>query len=97
MYDQPFCITCIYSLHKSKSNNYSLKSAQYKSVIRLWEDDDAKYLYLVLKVSCQRYLAEDCQYQVQLFCIVQFFCLTLFYRCLNCNGLGTAGANTLKT
>ena len=30
----------LYSLRKS--NNYSLKSAQYKSVIILWEEDDAK-------------------------------------------------------
>ena len=30
----------IYSLRKS--NNYSLKSAQYNSVIILWEEDDAK-------------------------------------------------------
>ena len=30
----------IYSLHKS--NNYSLKSAQYKSIIILWDEDDAK-------------------------------------------------------
>ena len=30
----------IYSLRKS--NNHSLKSAQYKSVIILWEEDDAK-------------------------------------------------------
>ena len=42
----------IYSLHKS--NNYSLKSAQHKSVIILWEEDDTKQLYLVLKVSCRR-------------------------------------------
>ena len=42
----------IYSLHKS--NNYSLESAQHKSVIILWEEDDAKQLYLVHKVSCRR-------------------------------------------
>ena len=36
----------IYSLRKS--NNYSLKSAQNKSVIILWAEDDAKQLYLVL-------------------------------------------------
>ena len=45
-------IYIIYSLRKS--NNYSLKSAQRKSVIILWEQDHAKQLYLVLKVSCQR-------------------------------------------
>ena len=28
--------------------------AQHKSVIILWEEDDAKQLYLVVKVSCQR-------------------------------------------
>ena len=33
---------CVYSLRKS--NNYSLKSAQHKSVIKLWEEDDAKQL-----------------------------------------------------
>ena len=43
---------CIYSL--LKSNNYSLKSAQHKSVLILWEEDDGKQLYLVLKVSCRR-------------------------------------------
>ena len=43
---------CVFSLRKS--NNYSLKSAQHKSVIILWEEDDAKQLYLVLKVSCWR-------------------------------------------
>ena len=41
-----------YSLHKS--NNYSLKSSQLKSVITLWEEDDAKQLYFVRKVSCRR-------------------------------------------
>ena len=30
----------IYSLRKS--NNYSLQSAQYKSVIIVWEEEDAK-------------------------------------------------------
>ena len=39
----------IYSL--CKYNNYSLKSAQHKNVIILWEEDDAKQLYLVLKIS----------------------------------------------
>ena len=43
-------IYIIYSL--CKSNNYSLKSAQHKSVIILREEDDAKQLYLALKVSC---------------------------------------------
>ena len=42
---------CLNSLRKS--NNYSLKSAHHKSVIILWEEDDAKQLYLVLKISCQ--------------------------------------------
>ena len=42
----------VYSLHKS--NNYSLKSAQHKSVVVLWEEDDAEQLQLVLKVSCRR-------------------------------------------
>ena len=31
---------CIYSSYKS--TNYSLKSTQYKSVIILWEEDNAK-------------------------------------------------------
>ena len=39
----------IYSI--CKSNNYSWKSARYKSIIILWEEDDAKQLYLVLKDS----------------------------------------------
>ena len=34
-----------------ESNYYSLKSAQYKIVIILWEEDDPKKFYLVLKVS----------------------------------------------
>ena len=29
------------------------QSAQLKSVLILWEEDDAKQLYLVLKVSCR--------------------------------------------
>ena len=37
-----------------ESNYYSLKSAQYKIVIILWEEDDPKNFYLVLKVSCRR-------------------------------------------
>ena len=37
----------IYSLHKS--NNYSLKSAQNKSVIILWEEDDANIFTWYLK------------------------------------------------
>ena len=41
-----------YSLRKS--NNHLLKSAQHKSVIILWEEDDIKQLDLVLKVSCRR-------------------------------------------
>ena len=32
----------IYLYSLCKSNNYSLKSAQYNSVIILWEEDDAK-------------------------------------------------------
>ena len=36
-----------------ESNYYSLKSAQYKIVIILWEEDDPKKFYLVLKVSCR--------------------------------------------
>ena len=43
---------CLNSLRKS--NNYSLKSAHHKSVIILWEEDDAKQLYLALKFSCRR-------------------------------------------
>ena len=42
----------IYSLHES--NNYSSRSAQQKSVIILWEEDNAKQLYFALKVSCRR-------------------------------------------
>ena len=33
---------------------HSLKSDQHKTVIILWEEDNAKLLYLVLKVSCWR-------------------------------------------
>ena len=37
-----------------RSYNYSLKSANHKSVIKLWKQGDAKQLYLVLKVSCRQ-------------------------------------------
>ena len=40
------------SLHRSY--NYSLKSANHKSIIKLWEEDNAKQIYLVLKVSYPR-------------------------------------------
>ena len=35
-----YILCYIYGLRKS--NNYSLKSAQYNSVIILWKEDDAK-------------------------------------------------------
>ena len=44
IYTQSLCI----------SNNYSLKSAQHKSSMILWEEGNAKQFYLVLKVSRQR-------------------------------------------
>ena len=46
-----YIYTYIYIHSLRKSNNYSLKKAQYKSVM-LWEEDNAKKLYLILKVSC---------------------------------------------
>ena len=49
-----FSLIMIHMYSLRKSNNYSLKSAQHKSVIILWEEDDTKQLYLVLKVSCRR-------------------------------------------
>ena len=43
----------IYIFSLRKSNNYSLKNAQceWKSVTLLWEEYDAKQLYLVLNVG----------------------------------------------
>ena len=37
-----YMYTYIYICSLRKSNNYSLKSAQCKSVIILWKEDDAK-------------------------------------------------------
>ena len=42
IYIYMFIYIYIYLYSLRKSNNYSLKNAQYKSVIILWEEDDAK-------------------------------------------------------